>query len=550
MKRAITILLMVSLLALCGCGTVAEEAAPEQAPTVTEVPVDEPSAVEENPVELPPQKPAEMRVIAEEPAELDPFSIHSADKTCLLEIYEPLFYAETLGGKLQGALADTAKGEFGGYDHAANTGVYTVYLHSGITDHAGNALTAADAAFCYQRQAESEAWPDWQGASAVDDTTLELRFARELSAPGDLRHYLTSVYLYTQKAFESSGSFVSEAVGTGPYRLESYSAGEEMLLSECDYWAGEQRGRRAEANVSAIRYLFIEGAAERVIALETGRADMADCLDYADTEDFRGEGVYTDTFRLAEGWYTTNDILIPNVSWASMMKEQNLRLGVFYAIDNDQLAQTAFGEGGGRACYGLANPGYPDMAEAWRSAGNHMTEARGVNEVRTYLRQAAYVNESLTLLVTAGTSGEQLAAAIQTMLHPMSITINIVAVDEAAFEETLKKEADWDMAILSVDAESSVAEVWHSIWTDRAVGSTCVGFLRDSTLLTHLRALDKETDCSEEALTTFLNYVAEKGYGSSLAQKCRPSVVPVGVQEAYLTARGELLPGACRYLSE
>lgn len=546
MKRAITILLICMLLLLSACG--GSETAPEAeaAPQVTEIPVEEATPEETVEAEPLPQKPAEVRVIAEEPADLDPIGIRALDKTCLLEIYEPLFYTETLGGELLGALADTNKGEFGGYDHAANTGVYTVYLRSGVTDHAGNAFTAADAAFCYQRQAESEVWPDWQGASAADDTTLELRFARELSAPGDLRHYLTSVYLYTQKAFESSGSFVSEAVGTGPYKLESYSAGEEMLLSECDYWAGESRGTRAAANVSAIRYLFIEGAAERVIALETDKADMADCLDYADTEDFRGEGVYTDTFRLAEGWYTTNDILIPNVCWASPMKEQNLRLGIFYAIDNDKLAE-CFGEGGGRASFGVGNPDYPDNAESWRSAGNHMTEARGVNEVRTYLRQAAYVNESLTLLVTAGTSGEQLAGAIQTMLHPMSITINIVAVDETTFEETLKKEADWDMAILSVDAESSVAEIWHGIWTDRAVGSTFAGFLRDSVLWTNLRALDKESDCTEEALTTFLSYVAEKGYATGLAQKCRPSVVPVSVSEAYLTARGELLPGACIY---
>jgi len=549
LKRTIVFLLIaaLSLFAACGGAEQPEETAPvETTPEPVAETVIEEEAAQEEPA---PQKPAEIRVIANEPAELDPVSIHSLNKTCLLEVYEPLFYAESLGGELLGALADTSKGEFGGYDHAANTGVYTIYLRSGVRDHAGNAFTAADAAFCYQRQAEAEAWTDWQSAAAVDDTTLELRFARELSAPGDLRRCLTSVYLYTQKAFESSDSFVSKAVGTGPYKLESYRPGEELLLSECDYWAGEGRSERAAANVSAIRYLFIEGAAERVIALETGRADMADCLDYADTEDFRGEGVYTDSFRLAEGWYPINDILIPNVSWSSLMKDQNLRLGVFYAIDNDQLAE-CFGEGGGRAAYGVGNPDYPDNAESWRSAGNHMTEARGVNEVRTYLRQAAYVNESITLLVTAGTSGEQLAGAIQTMLHPMSITINIVSVDDATFEEKLKKEADWDMAILSVEAESSVAEIWHSIWTDRAVGSTCVGFLRDSTLITNLRALDKADDCTEEKLTGFLNYVADKGYATGLAQKCRPSVVPVSVSDVYLSARGELLPGACTYLSE
>ncbi|MBE6970241.1 MAG: hypothetical protein E7442_09040 [Ruminococcaceae bacterium] len=549
MKKAITILLIGVLCLFAACGG-SEEPVVEAAPQATGVPMTEAEpegTVEE--AEPVAQKPAEIRVIAEEPAELDPISIHSLDKTCLLEVYEPLFYTESLGGELLGGLADTARGEFGGYDHAANTGVYTIYLHAGIRDHAGNAFTAADAAFCYQRQAEMEAWTDWQDAAAVDDTTLELRFARELSAPGDLRRCLTSVYLYTQKAFESSDGFVSEAVGTGPYKLESYTPGEEMLLAECDYWAGDTRSARAAANVSTIRYLFIEGAAERVIALETGKADMADCLDYADTADFRGEGVYTDTFRLAEGWHTTNDILIPNVSWASLMKEQNLRLGVFYAIDNDQLAG-CFGEGGGRAAFSVGNPDYPDNAEAWRSAGNHMTEARGVNEVRTFLRQAAYVNEAITLLVTAGTSGEQLASAIQTMLHPMSITINIVAVDAETFEATLQKESEWDMAILSVEAESSVAEIWHSIWTDRAVGSTCVGFLRDSVLLTHLRALDRESDCTEETLTAFLSYVAEKGYATGLAQKCRPSVVPVGVHEVYLSARGELFPGACIYLIE
>ncbi len=548
MKKALswllTIVLSAGLLTGCGGGAsgaaatpAAETAAPETTPAPTATPVAD-------------TRPEEVRVLTEEPADLDPLSIRRDGKSCLLEIYEPLFDTESVGGALIGVLADSSRGAFGGYDHTAGTAVYSVYLRAGIADQDGNALTAADAAYCYGRMAETkpEGWGAWDHAAAVGDDQLDLTFTRELTGPGELNAYLTGVYLYTQKAYADHAGFLDDACGTGPYALDHFTVGTELLAVENgSYWqSGESRSPRAAANVKSIRYLFVAGAAERVIALETDGADMADCLDYADTVDFRGEGVYTDTFRVCQGWYTINDILIPNVNWQSKLKDDNLRLGIFYAVDNAAAAE-CFGEGGGRACWAVGNPDYPDMPASWQTAENYETKVLDVDSVRSYLRQAAYVNESLTLLVRAGTSGEQLADCIQSQLRPLSITINVTAVDAETFAATLAAEKGWDLAIVPVEADTSVAEVWKKLWTDNTAGGTTLGSLKDSKLQQLLAAVSTADGCTEENLTAVMQYVTEKAYGMGIAQKCRALVVPAGMTDVYLTGRSELLPGACGY---
>ena len=67
------------------------------------------------------------------------------------EVYEMLFETSA-DGEFFALLADASKGEFGGYDHEAGTGDYTVYIYDYIYDHQGNHITASDVAWSYMYQ--------------------------------------------------------------------------------------------------------------------------------------------------------------------------------------------------------------------------------------------------------------------------------------------------------------------------------------------------------------------------------------------------------------
>lgn len=541
MKRVLTLLLCFAMsLSLFGCGLVgqepdspAAEATPQ--PAAAEVPEAVPEE-EEIPVD---PRPEVMRVITRSAANLDPAGISGGNKNCLLEIYEPLFELAP-DGSVRCILADETRGGKGGYD--VEGGAYTVYLREGITDQDGNPLTAADAAFCVKRLAEAEGWDVFTSAEAGENGALTVKFSRALSGSDEWEKYFGHVYLYTEKAYGEHGGFLSESCGTGPYVLAEHNA-ESMALLPCEsYWQGEVAGGRGAAGVQRIEYIFEDDPVAQVIALEVGKADMADCLSYPDTEDFRGEGSYADLFRVESAWDRTNYVLIPNVDYQSIMKEQNLRLGVFYAIDNAALAEFR-GAGGARACTALGNPdcaGLPDAGESYESV------TPDVNGVRSYLRQASYVNEGFKLLTVEGGVSEELAVNIQTMLRPLSINAIVTKVKPEELETKLQDPKAWDIVLLTVES-GSAGELWKKLWTDRVKGSYMTGFLRDANFTKALEPIATEEGRTPESLAAVQQYALEHAYAMMLLQLSRSVVVPHNAESVYMTLDGAVLPGACMY---
>lgn len=532
---------------LCGClpentsaPPVAEAAEAAPAPAEPE----EPAAAPQE--ELPPAdpRPAEVRMLTSTPANLDPADISRGGKTCLLEIYEPLFVIDPDTRALTPVLADAAQGE-NGVEHAAGTGVYTVNLLPGLADHQGNPVTAEDAAFCCTRTAEALGWSDFKSAVAESETRLTLTFAKELSAPGRRAEVLSAFYLYSKAAFEAADSFAASACGTGPYMLSACSAGESLTVQAWDGYRlpPENRAARAAANVLSVTYVFEDSPAEQVMQLEVGKAQMCDELSFADTVDFRQGGVYADLFQTVLTPSEDNLVIFPNQAYESVMKEEDLRKGLFYAINTTALADYQ-GEGGAVPCFAVANPTAPDLPASFAEKENYQTQTLEVDAVRTYLRRANYVNEAFVLLVEEDTAAEELAVLIQTALRPWSITANVVAVSLEEFNERLGNPKAWNLAILTLKADTA-AGLWKQLWTDTAVGSTVRGSLKDTRFNAYLDAVSTEAGCTEENMTVAGEYMLEHAYAMSLVQDYRCAVVPAGVSSVCLTARGELLPGAC-----
>jgi peptide/nickel transport system substrate-binding protein len=155
------------------------------------------------------------------------------------------------------------------------------YLRRGVKFHDGTPLDAHAVAFSFARVLDPKhpyaLGPDgeyWQTllkdvtrVSAIDPTTVEIETGRPY-APllGDIAIYpIVSPTAVAQYGDE----FEKHPVGTGPFKFESWTHGESLVMSRNeDYWG-------TKAGLDRIVFRVVIDARQRLIDLESGSVDMA-----------------------------------------------------------------------------------------------------------------------------------------------------------------------------------------------------------------------------------------------------------------------------------
>jgi len=152
-------------------------------------------------------------------------------------------------------------------------------LREGVTFHTGNAMTAEDVVWTFDRLKSS---PDfkgifapWLSMTAIDDYTIEIR----TDGPNPLvLHTATYVFPMDKDYYEGRAeiakhgdSFASQNVsGTGPFTVVSREQGVEIVFKRNpDYWDADSPG-----NVTEIVFTPIKEAPTRVAALLAGDIDF------------------------------------------------------------------------------------------------------------------------------------------------------------------------------------------------------------------------------------------------------------------------------------
>lgn len=471
------------------------------------------------------------------------------------EVYEMLYECDP-NGEMYPLLADgTYKGTYmDGCDHEAGSSVYTVKIYDCIYDHKGNHVTAEDVAYSYTYQYENETTAGWQdlvSVEATDATTVVFTFTEEQSGVGEILNIFARCFIVDEETHKGSASnLATEMIGTGPYKMKSYSSGSVLTLERNeDYWqlkAGMTPRQEQQANVQIINYKFIDEAAQKLVALKTGDVDFVHEMEAASTVDFADGGEFGDQYNVYQYPAKFVYYLNPNCDAASICNDVNMRLAIFNAIDQDALV-TALGGTEKRIC------GYVSYYSAfydadwvdYASLDNYNTRSSvDMDAVNSYLTAAGYNGETVTLVTAGATTASEVIAA---QLNAAGIKCELKTLDQSSYRSATADPTAWDLDF-GMMAGSEMATVWlHGFSYANMDGTKTNNFVVNQEWEDLLNLIQTEAGHTPENMQKWWSIAVENAYTMGLYNGTMFDVVPEDMTYVCLGDKQVPLPGACTY---
>jgi peptide/nickel transport system substrate-binding protein len=203
----------------------------------------------------------------------------------------------------------------------------------------------------FKNPAEGSPGPDeslYKSCEAVDENTVTLNLTKPSStilstltlpslhilSPTALQEYEADAGSTDEEGlFQPSGTYATEhPTGTGPYKFDSWTVGEELVLTRNDDYWGEP------AQTDRIIFRPIPDNAARLQALQTGEIQGYDLVEPQDVETIQGD----QTLQLIErppfnvGYITINQAKPP-------MDNRLVREAVAHAINKEEVVNSFYG---------------------------------------------------------------------------------------------------------------------------------------------------------------------------------------------------------------
>jgi peptide/nickel transport system substrate-binding protein len=261
------------------------------------------------------------------------------------------------------------------------------------------------------------------GIEAVDAQTVTFTLCNpDVAFPSKVAFSALGIFPEEQLEEASTGAPVDSPIGTGPYRLEAWERGSQIVLTANeDYWGDAPA-------IPTVVFRWSEESAQRLVELQSGNVDG---IDNVGTEDF--ETVSGDSnLQLIEREPLNVFYLGFNVDKPPFDNEQ-LRQAIGYAIDKDRIIENFYPEGSIAADQFLPPgiPQYQDGAE---------TFTYDPDRARELLAEAGYPNgvDLGVLSYRATVRGylpqpPQVASDIRDQLAQVGITVALDEQEEGAF---------------------------------------------------------------------------------------------------------------------
>ena len=360
--------------------------------------------------------------------------------------------------------------------------VYRFRLRDGVRWHDGTPFTAADVKFTfeevlvkYHARTRASMGAVLAGIEAPDDRTVVFRF-KQPYAPLLYQLDATEAPIVARHVYQGTDPQTNPAnsnpIGTGPFKLVSYTKGTEIrLVRNPTYF------KAGLPHLDGLVMRIIPDLAVQVLALENGEVDFLWELPGPQQARLKGDP----RFRTARtGYHPGGSNCIMTMSFnldRPILKDLRVRQAVAHALDRQAfLTQILFGDGKVAAApisseipwahaAGLALP-RPDRAEAeklldgagWKKEGEGPRTARGVPGVADGTRLSIEFLHFPTFTKYGELVRQQLGA--------VGIGVVLKPLEPAVFAPTVFKDRNFDSNVISYcngpDPEIGVRRMYHS----------------------------------------------------------------------------------------
>ncbi|MGE5485651.1 MAG: ABC transporter substrate-binding protein [Ignavibacteriales bacterium] len=231
------------------------------------------------PAEVPKQPQVAIYAYHSEPVIFwDPADVFSNEIIVMNNAYEQLIRYDTAANKFVPLLAE-------GYEVSKDGLTWTFRLRKGVKFHCGEPMNAASVKASIDRTIErgkgaSFIWSQVKEVKAVDDYTVE--FHLKVPAPLDfIAAAGYAAFVYCPKCAKEKGTdwfSQGHTCGTGPYVVESWKRGDEVVMTRFnDYWRGWSGNHFDKAIVK-----MVPEPSTRRQMLESGQADYCNEMPFED----------------------------------------------------------------------------------------------------------------------------------------------------------------------------------------------------------------------------------------------------------------------------
>ena len=372
---------------------------------------------------------------SEEPQTLDPhYGLFGQIQQAVLPlVFEPLFFRDVDAKTILPRLATSYTA------HDAQT--FEIMLRKGVTFSDGTPFDGEDVVFSFKRLANppGASIPIKYIADVIDHIEIldphRVMFHLSTPTPGFIGYLIEAPILSSGIGGAGPADFnaLTAAIGTGPYRIESWSRGDNIAYRPNDrYWG-------AQAEWDEITLKFLPNHAARIAALLSGDIDVTNYIPTADIERLNRDpdvGVvarhsnrpiyfHLDVERPVTPFITDKSgAPIPNP-----LRDKRVREALSIALDRDLIVEKLLG-------------GYATPAFQWMAAG-HLGHNADLSEypydrdrARALLTDAGYADGfSLTLHGTAGLYGPdvRLLQAMASMWAKIGLDVTVEALPPSIY---------------------------------------------------------------------------------------------------------------------
>lgn len=316
---------------------------------------------------------------------------------------------------------------------------YTFRLREGVRFHNGAPLTAADVVFAWQRYLTPDVgWrclPDFDGRGVAQVTAVEalddltVRFT--LAAPAPL--FLTSMArvdcgqsgIFHRDSLAADGTW-SQPIGTGPYRLTEWRAGQFVDLERfADYAAlpGGLNGLAGDKSQgpAQVRFLLIpDGSAARA-ALLSGDIDLIPDVDNRDAAELSARPDLTLTSAPTLG---VSGLLLQTRD--PVLSDVRIRRAIAHALDLPAMVEAIAGEG---VAY---NPSPIPQISRFHGPAQAVGYTYDPDAARALLAEAGYAGQEIVIITNERyRSMYETAVLAQAMMQAVGLNTRFEVMDWA-----------------------------------------------------------------------------------------------------------------------